>query len=398
MGSEFIKLIREQRGLLFFSILLSLALGGAAAIYPISYVAHLSIPNNEGFFSLTELKRIKNRLPIEARALIDHETDPALRKYLEKSALEPKWIEKNISATLALTKADAKDALANPNEKLDAFRVEWINVEATSKKEELARTSARWLGEVICEINFKESIAGYISQIRARSDETLKAIYDQLPDIEKKIEQMQENIKILRDINERYPEGVSEQSRVQLNFTAKDNKDNKDNKDSFQELSLLTVYLPPLKQLAILETQLAQATDEKRRLNLEKELIEAQREAANRELEAFDMKPLRELFDRARISYNFSLRIDFSKALPANAPEWLSHYVAELKNQLRAEERIRIAHFERQMSQLDMIFTEEKYDRIWLVLGAMLAGLSVPGLVRLTPVIFRRLMSASTDA
>ncbi len=138
MGSEFIKLIREHRGLLVFSILLSLALGGAAAIYPISYVAHLSIPNNEGFFSLTELKRIKNRLPIEARALIDQETDPALRKYLEKSALEPKWIEKNISATLALTKADAKDALANPNEKLDAFRVEWINVEATSKKEELA--------------------------------------------------------------------------------------------------------------------------------------------------------------------------------------------------------------------------------------------------------------------
>ncbi len=355
----------------------------------------MSIPNNEGFFTLTELKRIKNRLPIEARALIDQETDPALKKYLEKSALEPKWIDKNISATLALTKADTKDALGNPNDKIDAFRVEWMNVETTSKKEELAKSSACWLGEIICEINFKEAMTGYIAQIRAKSDETLKTIYDQLPEIEKKIELMQENIKILRDINQKYPEGASEQSKLQLNFTAKDNKDNK---DRFQELSLLTVYLPPLKQLAILETQLAQATDEKRRLNLEKKIIETQREAANRELETLEVKPLRDMFDRARITYDFWSRIDFARALSANAPEWLSNYVAEIKNQLRAEARIRAAHFDRQMSQLDMIFTEEKFERLWLVVGAMLAGLLVPGLLYLTPAVVRRLMSASSDA
>ena len=94
----------------------------------------MSIPNNEGLVSLTELKRIKNRLPIEARALIEQETDPALKIYLEKSSLELKWIEKNISATLVLTKADAKDALTNPNDKIDAFCVECMNVETTSKK------------------------------------------------------------------------------------------------------------------------------------------------------------------------------------------------------------------------------------------------------------------------
>ncbi len=367
-------------------------LGGAAAIYPISFIAHLSIPNNEGFFSLTELKRIKNRLPIEARALIDQETDPALKKYLEKSALEPKWIDKNISATLALTKADTKDALANPNDKIDAFRVEWMNVETTSKKEELAKSSARWLGEIICEINFKEGLTDYIGQIRAKSDEDLKKIYDQLPEIEKKISQMQENIKILRDINQKFPESASDASRLQLNLSAGENKDN------LSSLSFLTAYLPPIKQLAILEAQLAQTIDTKKRLNLEKEVIEAKREAASRELEIFDAKPLRSMFDRARVTYDFWSRIDFSKALPANAPEWVPNYVAEIKNQLRTEERIHAAHFDRQMSQLDMIFTEEKYERLWLVVGAMLTGLLVPGLLYLAPAVVRRLMSASSDA
>jgi hypothetical protein len=392
MGSELSKIISEYRGLIITSLVLSLLLGGAAAIYPISFIAHLSIPNNEGFFSLTELKRIKNRLPIEARALIDQETDPALKKYLEKSALEPKWIDKNISATLALTKADAKDALANPNDKIDAFRVEWMNVETNSKKEELAKSSARWLGETICEINFKEGLTNYIAEIRAKSDEDLKKIYDQLPGIEKSISQMQENIKILRDINQKFPESASDASRLQLNLSAGENKDN------LSSLSFLTAYLPPIKQLAILEAQLAQTIDTKKRLNLEKDVIEAKREAASRELEAFDAKPLRSLADHARVTYDFWSRIDFSKALPANAPEWVSNYVAEIKNQLRAEERIRAAHFDRQMSQLDMIFTEEKYERLWLVVGAMLAGLLVPGLLYLSPAVVRRLMSASSDA
>jgi hypothetical protein len=392
MDGEFFKIIREYRGLIIVSLLLSVALGGAAALYPISTVAHLSMPNNEGFFTLTELKRIKNRLPIEARALIDREADPALKEYLEKSALEPKWIEKYISATLALTKADAKDALANQNDKIDAFLVEWMNVETSSKKEGLAQTSARWLGEAICQINYKEGLTNYIAQIRTNSDQGLKSIYDQLPTIEKNIDQMQENIKILRDINQKFPEGASDASRLQLNLSAGENKDN------LSSLSFLTAYLPPIKQLAILETQLAQTIDAKSRLHLEKEVLEAKREAANRELETLDAKPLSEMFAHARVTYDFWSRIDFSRALPANAPEWLSNYVAEIKNQLRAEERIRSAHFQRQMSQLDMIFTEDKYDRLWLVLGAALVGLLAPGLARLAPVIVRRLMSASADA
>jgi hypothetical protein len=391
MGSELSKIIREYKGLIIASLILSLLLGGAAAIYPISYVAHLSIPNNEGFFSLTELKRIKNRLPIEARALIDQETDPALKKYLEKSALEPKWIEKNISATLALTKADAKDALTNPNDKIDTFNVVWMNVEATSKIEELAKNSARWLGGIICEINFKEAMATYIAQIRSKSDVTLMLIYNQLPQIEKNIDQMQENIKILRDINQKFPESASDASRLQLSLSAGENKDN------LSSLSFLTAYLPPIKQLAILEAQLAQTIDTKKRLNLEKDVIEAEREAASRELETFDAKTLRSMFDRARVTYDFWSKIDFSKALPANVPEWVPNYVTEIKNQLRTEERIRTAHFDRQMSQLDLIFAEEKYERLWLVVGAMLAGLLVPGLLYLTPAVVRRQMIKSSD-
>jgi hypothetical protein len=85
--------------------------------------------------------------------------------------------------------------------------------------------------------------------------------------------------------------------------------------------------------------------------------MEAKREAATRELETLDAKPLSEMFDRSHIKFEFWSQIDFSKALPANAPEWLSNYVTEIKNQLREDERIRAAHFERQMSQLDMIFT-----------------------------------------
>ena len=392
MKSEFFKIIREYKGLIIVSLLLSLTLGAAAALYPISIVAHLSMPNNEGFFTLTELKRIKNRLPIEAQPLIDLEADPALKEYLKKSALEPKWIEKNISATLALTKADAKDALANPNDKIDSLLVEWMNVETSSKREGLAKASARWLGEAICQVNYKAGLAGYVTQIRSKSDEALKIIYDQLPTIEKKINQMQENIKILREINQKYPENASDQSKLQLNLSAGENK------DSLSSLSFLTAYLPPIKQLAILETQLAQTMDEKRRLNLEKEVLEVKRETSSRELEALDAKPLSEMFDHARVTYDFWSKIDFSKALPAEAPAWLTNYITEIKNQLRAEERIRTAHFERQMSQLDMIFTEDKYERLWLVLGAMIAGLLLPVLARLAPVIVRRLMSASADA
>lgn len=392
MGSEFFKLIRAHRGLLFFSILLSLALGAAAALYPIPIVAHLSMPNNEGFFTLSELKRIKNRLPIEAQPLIDREADPALKEYLKKSALEPKWIEKNISATLALTKADAKDALTNPNDKIDAFLVEWMNVETSSKRESLAKASARWLGEAICQVNYKAAITSYITQIRSKSDEALKVIYDQLPTIEKKIDQMQESIKILREINQKYPENASDQSKLQLNLSAGENKEN------LSSLSFLTAYLPPIKQLAILETQLAQTIDEKRRLNVEKGVLEVKRETSNRELETLDAKPLSEMFDHARVTYDFSSRVDFSKALPSDAPSWLTNYVLEIKNQLRAEERIRSAHFQRQVSELDMIFTEDKYERLWLVLGAAFAGLLAPVLARLAPVVVRRLMSASADA
>ena len=75
---------------------------------------------------------------------------------------------------------------------------------------------------------------------------------------------MQENIKILRDINQKFPEGSTETSRLQLNLSAGENRDN------LSSLSFLTAYLPPIKQLAILETQLAQTIDTKRRLNLER--------------------------------------------------------------------------------------------------------------------------------
>ena len=126
--------------------------------------------------------------------------------------------------------------------------------------------------------------------------------------------------------------------------------------------------------------------------------MEVKREAANRELGHLNAKPLRDMFDQAVVTYKFWSKIDFTKAVPGNAPEWLQNYVAEIKNQLRAQEEISAAHFERQMSQLDMIFTEEKFERLWLVVGAVLAGLLIPGLIRLTPTLVRRLMSASSDA
>ena len=94
MSGVYSRILREYRGLIISSLLLSVALESAAALYPISFIAHLSIPNNEGFFTLTELKRIKNRLPLEASVLFEQETDPALKKILKNSILEPKWIEK----------------------------------------------------------------------------------------------------------------------------------------------------------------------------------------------------------------------------------------------------------------------------------------------------------------
>jgi hypothetical protein len=207
MGEILLKILRHYKGLIICSLLLSLALGAAAAIYPISFVAHLRIPNNEGFFSLTELKRVKNLLPIEARPLIDQETDPALKEYLEKSALEPKWIEKNITPTIALTKADLKDSPQSQQEKIDAQSVVWLNAETTSKKEAVAIKSARWLGELICKINFKESINGYVASIRGAADGALQGIYGQLPGIEKSIDQMQENIKNSAGYKSKIPRG-----------------------------------------------------------------------------------------------------------------------------------------------------------------------------------------------
>ena len=90
-----------------------------------------------------------------------------------------------MTATLAITKADAKDALLNPNEKLDTFHVEWMNVETSSKKEDQAKLLARRFGELICLVNYKERLSIYITNLRSQSDDALMKLYDQLPEIEK---------------------------------------------------------------------------------------------------------------------------------------------------------------------------------------------------------------------
>lgn len=386
MTAEASKTISKYKGLLITSIVLGFLFGGAAAIYPISFIAHLSIPNNESFFSLSEVKRIKSRLPVEAYGLIKREYDPNLKEYLEKHALNPKWIEKNITSTLALTKADTKDTIMNVNSNADALNIQWMSIVTTSYNEELAKRSSYWLAQRICEITFKQALANYIANIRDHSSAGLMWIYNQLPETEKKIDQMQENMKILRDINQKFPEGASDSTRLQLNISAGENKEN------LSSLSFLTAYLPPIKQLAILETQLAQTLDNKKRLNFERKIIEVEHEAAKRELENLESMPLQEIFDHKSVIYSFWSKVELEKVQQDNVPEWVQNYIVELKNKLRVEEGFLVEHYERQLSEIVLMFSEEYYDKPLLIMIATLVGLLAPGFMHLGLVFLRRLL------
>lgn len=388
MTFEYLLNKNELKKLLMVSFLSSLGLSVAAYLYPLDFYAHLSIPNNEGYFSLAELKRLKNKLPIEAQPLIASVSDLDLRKFLQETTLEPKWIEKNVTSTLAITRSDAKDlAIQNQNVNLDVMRVSWINVDTYSKKEELSKVAASWIGELICKVSYKEEINDYINSVRSEADAQLQTIYKQLPMIEKSIDQMQENIKILTEVNKKYPESNSDQSKLQLNLSVGEYRENLNN------LSFLTAYLSPIKQLAILETQLAQTLDTKKRLNLEKGLVELIREVANHELENLTSKRLNELFKDSEVIYEFWPNANLKKALPAQSPEWLNTYVNELNSQHYKEEQIRGDHFKRQMSQLNSIFVEKKFDKLSLILGAAIFGFFLPLTIFIFPKIIKRLIN-----
>lgn len=385
------ELFYKYKKLLIISVVTSVMLGAIATAYPISYVANLSIPNSEGYFSLAELKRIKNRLPIEAPVLVEREVDAHLKKLLKSSILEPRWIEKNITPNFALTKADARELIDVRPEKFDPYFVTWLNIQTTSKDEALAQRAGKWIAEALCRISYKQQLENHIHAIRAESDKKLTEIYSRLPAIEKSLDQMRESIRILRDINQRYPEASADQSKLQLNLSAGEHKDNLNN------LSNLMAYFPPMRQLAILETQLALTIDEKKRLGFDRQLAEVVREAASTALEAFDQISTDRIFDNKKITYNFWNKVDFDKLLTPDLAEWQKKYVQETSNALREAELISAAHFQRQMSQLDGIVVGLKHSQLLLVLGGVIAGLLLPILLYFMPSLWRRLSASMSN-
>jgi hypothetical protein len=383
--SEILSSLCARRGIIIVSIALAVIFGTIAALYPIPYVAKLSLLNHERYFTLAELKVIKNKLPIVSQDFIESEQDQRLRELLTKTVLEPKWVDKNITPVFSFTKSDSKELVDLNKGAFDPLDISWLNIQATSIDDRYALQLAQWIAREICVIGFKEKLRNFAIQIKAEAEKSLLASSQLLPDLYKQAHRVEGNIKIVSDVHNKYQATDMQNNSMQLNFNISEY-----GKDS-NKSAITLEYLPISKQLSILETQLLQIGNDIKLAEADLKIYEKIRDFATKELKLLEVTPSSQIVQGEGNLFSFSQKLSFDELFSDNSPEWLKNYFVSMKNNLHVSEVINSSHYELEISQLNNVFVEEKYSQIIVILSAMVMGLLLPVLGVWVPEILRQI-------
>lgn len=368
------------------SLISACVFGAAATLIPVSYVADLTIANEENFLTIKVLKKIKNNLPIIAAEAMQEGINPNLRDYLTNTVLNPRWVEKNIFATFSITKSDLKELVESGKTLEETSEVAWLNIHATSQDKLIASLATKWIAQLIYKESYKYFIISNIQIIRNESDKSLVDTYKNEIIINTKLSKIEENIKIVKNLNQKYPEKFMEQARFQLNSSATE----------LDDLSYLAAYFSPSKQLAILEAKLAQTIDAKIRLGVEVSLSESKLEAANHELDVLESISFNHLFDGQKIVYEFWSKVNFNKLIVPSTNKysgWVLDYIEKSKEDLRLRDLIAKARISRQISQAYPLVIEEKFSKSLIIMVSFIFGAIIPYILLYAISIFRRTVS-----
>jgi hypothetical protein len=219
---RFLDFWRARRAAIIACVVIGPILGMGVAVFFNPWSVQLNIRNENGFFSLNDLKSMQTALRDNGPDLLDAANGSETNARLRSKLTAPNWIEQNIVPDLSFSKTDLRSS-ALPDKAAEAVgqnsQLLYLQVNITDADANEARNEARILGDLCLRLTLRDQIKGFLLGQVANLDAERAKLEASLPGAIIGFETVDRHLNLARDLQTKYPADRPELRAAQLSIS-----------------------------------------------------------------------------------------------------------------------------------------------------------------------------------
>jgi hypothetical protein len=377
----------------YLSIATSFALGALAAVVPIPWVSIIYNKNYDNFFSIPTFKIVKNHMTSFSSKILDQLPGSKLKSNLTSCITNSAWIDKNITASFAVTKADTRDLVDisphNDTENVSRYAISNIDVKYIDFEKEISEVTIKWISRYLIILNGRETYLNFLNGIKKEQEIERLESAKLLPSLSLDLGAVQSRLNKVIKIEGQNTSQPGSAVSIQFNLN-RSPKDQDQDKDISTGLDLLA-FLPASVQHTGLDIQETIFQDRLEQLRFKILIAEDLTSATNEALKETILDPIQVDVEKWSYLKEFWKTRLLTDILSNNVTEWKRNYVASLISRIEFRQRQIQGQIIRQLSDTNTIYADELIKRKYVVLSGFLLGLIIPLLAYFAPLIFAQM-------
>lgn len=390
------KTSNSWRFLLNISVATSLALATLAAIAPIPWVSICYNKNYENFFSIPSFKIAKINLTSFSSKILEQVGDKRIKEILINYITNYSWVDKNITASFAVTKADTRDLVDisanNDTETMSRYAISNVDVKYTDFDKEKSETAVKLISKYIIILNGREVYLKFLNDVLKEQEFAQLDATKLLPDISLTLGANQSRLNKVIEIETEKKNSSDPMPSIQFNLTQSAlSKETQKIINPFDSEMDLLAFLPAHIQHSGLDIQQAMLNGRLEQLKFKMAIAEDLTNSVDKTLKQCIANEVDVRTERVSCIKNFWSTPLVNESISKINADWKRNYVTSLINRIEFRQHQLELQILRNSSDLNTIYSDQLIKRKYLVLGAFVFGLLIFPIINLGPIYLTKL-------